>query len=309
MNEIRVFSPATVANLSCGFDILGACLDKVGDELVVRKTKKKGIVITKITGQELSKDITVNVAGVSALALLRETEVECGFEIEIHKGVKPGSGIGSSAASAAGSVFAINQLLGKPYSNKELIKFAMEGEKAACGSLIADNVAAALLGGFTFVKDGLNHDYFKLCTPPELFFTIIHPQIEIKTSDSRAILVKEVSLEKMTEQSANIGAFIAGLYSDNYELIARSMVDSVIEPLRSTLIPKFNDIKEISLSNGALACGISGSGPSIFALSKGFSTANDIALAMKKVYSKTDLEYDIHISPINDEGIKIIKVK
>ena len=193
MNEIRIFSPASIANLSCGYDILGVCLDKVGDEILVRKTKKRGVVITKITGQKLSKDIRLNVAGVSASALLNETEVDCGFEIEIHKGIKPGSGIGSSAASSAGSVFAINQLIGKPYSNKELVKFAMEGEKAASGSLHADNVAAVLLGGFTFVRNSSKNDYFKLNSPIELAFTIIHPQIEIKTSDSRAIVKKLVN--------------------------------------------------------------------------------------------------------------------
>jgi homoserine kinase len=309
MNEIRVFSPATVANLSCGFDILGACLDKVGDEIVVRKKRERGIVITKVTGQKLTKDININVAGVSASALLKETDVNCGFEIEIHKGVKPGSGIGSSAASAAGSVFAINQLIGKPYSNKELIKFAMEGEKVACGSLIADNVAAALLGGFTFVRDGSAYDYFKLSTPSELVFTIIHPQIEVRTKDSRAILKKDISLKEMTEQSANIGSFIAGLYTEDYELIGRSIKDNVIEPLRSKLIPKFNELQKTSLSNGALGCGISGSGPSVFALSKGFSTANNIALSMKEIYDKIDIEFDIHVSPINDIGIKIIEIK
>ena len=308
MKEIRVFSPATVANLSCGFDILGACLDKVGDEIVVRKTKKKGVVISRVTGQKITKDININVAGVSASALLKETDVDCGFEIEIHKFIKPGSGIGSSAASAAGSVFAINQLIGKPYSNNELIKFAMQGEKAACGSLIADNVAAVLLGGFTFVRDSLKYDYFKLPTPSELVFTIIHPQIEIRTEDSRAILKKDISLKQMTEQSANIGSFIVGLYTEDYKLISRSIEDNVIEPFRSTLIPEFNELQKTSLLNGALGCGISGSGPSVFALSKGFSTANNIALSMQKVYDKLDIGYDIHVSSINDIGIKIIEV-
>jgi homoserine kinase len=307
MNEIRIFTPASIANLSCGYDILGVCLDKVGDEMVVRKTKKRGVVITKITGQKLSKDIRLNVAGVSATALLNKTEVDCGFEIEIHKGIKPGSGIGSSAASSAGSVFAINQLIGQPYTNKELIKFAMHGEMVASGSKHADNVAAVLLGGFTFVRDSLKNDCFKLNTPIEIAFTIIHPKIVLKTKDSRAVVKSQVLMNDVIEQSANLGAFISGLYTENYDLIGRSIKDVIVEPLRSVLIPKFEEIKFASINAGALGCGISGSGPSIFAISKGVTTAQKVGNAMKKIYDKLDLDYDVHVSCVNDKGIQILQ--
>ena len=306
MNEIKVFAPASIANLSCGYDILGVCLDNIGDEITVRKTKKKGVVIKKVSGQKLSTDISLNVAGVSATALLNETKVNCGFEIEIHKGIKPGSGIGSSAASSAGSVFAINKLIGEPYTNKELIKFAMCGEMAASGSKHADNVAAVLLGGFTFVRDSTKNDYFKLNTPIEIAFTVIHPKIELKTKDSRAILKDKVLMKNLTEQSANLGAFISGLYTEDYDLIGRSLKDVVIEPLRSVLIPKFEKIKSVSINSGALGCGISGSGPSVFAMSKGVTTAKNVGNAMKKIYNKLDLDYDVHISCVNDIGIKIL---
>ena len=306
MNEIKVFAPASIANLSCGYDILGVCLDNIGDEITVRKTKKKGVVIKKVSGQKLSTDISLNVAGVSATALLNETKVNCGFEIEIHKGIKPGSGIGSSAASSAGSVFAINKLIGEPYTNKELIKFAMCGEMAASGSKHADNVAAVLLGGFTFVKNSTENDYFKLNTPIEIAFTVIHPKIELKTKDSRAVVKDKVSMKNMIEQSANLGAFISGLYTEDYELIGRSIKDVIIEPLRSVLIPKFEEIKLVSINSGALGCGISGSGPSVFAMSKGVTTAKNVGNAMKKIYDKLDLDYDVHISCVNDIGIKIL---
>ncbi len=306
MNEIKVFAPASIANLSCGYDILGVCLDNIGDEITVRKTKKKGVVIKKVSGQKLSTDISLNVAGVSATALLKETKVSCGFEIEIHKGIKPGSGIGSSAASSAGSVFAINKLIGEPYTNKELIKFAMCGEMAASGSKHADNVAAVLLGGFTFVKNSNENDYFKLNTPIEIAFTIIHPKIELKTKDSRAVVKDKVSMKNLIEQSANLGAFISGLYTEDYDLIGRSTKDVIIEPLRSVLIPKFEEIKLVSINSGALGCGISGSGPSIFAMSKGVTTAKNVGNAMKKIYDKLDLDYDVHISCVNDIGIKIL---
>ena len=306
MNEIKVFAPASIANLSCGYDILGVCLDNIGDEITVRKTKKKGVIIKQVSGQKLSTDISINVAGVSATALLNETKVNCGFEIEIHKGIKPGSGIGSSAASSAGSVFAINKLIGEPYTSKELIKFAMCGEMAASGSKHADNVAAVLLGGFTFVRDSIENDYFKLNTPIEIAFTVIHPKIELKTKDSRAVVKDKVSMKNMIEQSANLGAFISGLYTEDYELIGRSIKDVIIEPLRSVLIPKFEEIKLVSINSGALGCGISGSGPSVFAMSKGVTTAKNVGNAMKKIYDKLDLDYDVHISCVNDIGIKIL---
>lgn len=307
MKEIKVFSPASIANLSCGYDILGVCLDNVGDEITVKKTRKKGITIKKVTGEKLSTDISINVAGVSASALLNETKVDCGFEIEIHKGIKPGSGIGSSAASSAGSVYAINKLIGEPYTNKELIKFAMCGEMAASDSKHADNVAAILLGGFTFVRNSIENDYFKLNTPPEIVFTVIHPKIVLKTKDSRAVVTKQVSMKDMIEQSANLGAFVSGLYTENYNLIGRSIKDIIIEPLRSVLIPKFQEIKSASISTGALGCGISGSGPSVFAMSKGLTTAKNVGNSMKKIYDSLDLDYDVHISFVNDKGIKIIK--
>jgi homoserine kinase len=309
MKEIKIFSPASIANLSCGFDILGVCLNDIGDEIVVRKTKEKGIKILKVTGQKLTLDVNKNVAGVSALALLKETNVDCGFEIEIHKGIKPGSGIGSSAASSAGSVFAINQLIGKPYSSKELIKFALEGEKIASGAAHADNVSAVLLGGFVFVRDSLNFDIFKLNNPIDLAFTILHPQIEVKTSESRALVQRPVTLDKLITQSANLGAFISGLYKEDYNLISRSIKDVVIEPIRSILIPEFEKIKEISLSNNALGFGISGSGPSVFAMSKGLVNAKKIGDLLKEKYRELGFSFDIHTSTVNEKGIKIIKIK
>ncbi len=250
-----------------------------------------------------------NVAGVSALALLKETNVDYGFEIEIHKGIKPGSGIGSSAASSAGSVFAINELIGKPYSSKELIKFALEGEKIASGAAHADNVSAVLLGGFIFVRDSLNFDIFKLKTPIDLAFTILHPQIEVKTSESRALLQRPITLDNMITQSANLGAFISGLYNEDYNLISRSIKDVVVEPIRSILIPEFDKLKEISLSNNALGFGISGSGPSVFAMSKGLVNAKKIRDLLKVNYSKLGLSFDIHTSSVNEKGIQIIKIK
>jgi homoserine kinase len=306
MTEIKLFCPATIANLSCGFDVLGLCLATAGDEMIVRKSDVKGVRITKIVGADLPLETENNVAGVAALAMLEEVETEFGFEIEIYKNIKAGSGIGSSAASSAGAVFGINELLGRPFTRKELVKFAMQGEKLASGNAHADNVAPALLGGFTLVRSSNPLDIIKIKSPSELYATVVHPQIELKTSDARSVLKQTVSLKSAITQWGNVGGLVAGLYTEDYELIGRSLHDEIIEPIRSMLIPGFDLIKQTAYENGALGSGISGSGPSIFALSKGKENADKIAKAMSAVYEEMNLPYEIHVSKVNDEGMKII---
>ena len=306
MNEIKIFCPATIANLSCGFDVLGLCLETAGDEMIIRKSDVKGIRITKIVGADLPLETEKNVAGVSALAMLEAFDTEFGFEIEIYKHIKAGSGLGSSAASSAGAVFGINELLGRPFTRKELVLFAMQGEKLASGNAHADNVAPALLGGFTLVRSSNPLDIIKIESPSELYATVVHPQIELKTSDARSVLKQTVSLKSAITQWGNVGGLIAGLYTQDYDLIGRSLHDEIVEPLRSVLIPGFDLIKQTALENGALGSGISGSGPSIFALSKGKETADKIAKAMSAVYDEMNLPYEIHVSKVNDQGMKII---
>jgi len=307
MEQIKIFSPATIANVSCGFDVLGLALDTIGDIMIIRKVAKKGISITKISPQNLPLETHKNVAGVAALALLSETYSDFGFEIEIEKRIKPGSGIGSSAASSAGAVWAINELLGKPFNSTDLVRFAMEGERLATGVAHADNVAPALFGGFTLVRSYSPLDVISIPTPNELYVTVIHPQIEVKTADAREILKTTVPLKDAIKQWGNVGGLISGLYTEDYNLIGRSLEDFIIEPIRSILIPAFDSVKQQSLNAGALGCGISGSGPSIFALSKGEETAKKVAKVMKSVYDKVGIEYDIHVSKINKQGIKILE--
>jgi len=307
MKEIRLFCPATIANLSCGFDVLGLCLDTIGDEMVVRKTVEKEIRITKIVGADLPLETEKNVAGVAAMTMVSGLDLDFGFEIEIYKNIKAGSGIGSSAASASGIVFGINELLGKPFSMKDLVPFAMEGEKLASGSAHADNVAPALLGGFVLIRSYNPLDIIRIESPDELYATVIHPQIELKTSDARSVLKQNVTLKQAVIQCGNLGGLISGLYTEDYDLIGRSLQDEIVEPLRSMLIPGFDSVKTKALEAGALGGGISGSGPSIFALSKGKHTAEKVATAMSKVYDEMNLKYEIHVSKINSGGIKIIK--
>ncbi|WP_405413830.1 homoserine kinase [Maribacter sp. Asnod1-A12] len=305
-NEIKVFCPATVANVSCGFDVLGVALDSVGDDMVVRKVSKKGIYITKLTGQDLPKETLNNVAGVAGNAFLLASDYDGGFEIEIDKKIKPGSGIGSSAASSAGAVWAMNHLLGNPFSKTQLVKFAMEGERLASDVAHADNVAPALFGGFTLVRSYSPLDVIDIPAPSELYVTIIHPQIEIKTSDSRKILKTTISMETGIKQWGNVGGLVAGLFKEDYDLIGRSLEDHIVEPIRSILIPGFDEVKKVSLEAGALGSGISGSGPSIFAFSKGNETAIKVGDAMKTVYDKIGIAYEIHVSKINMEGVKLL---
>ncbi|MDB2702318.1 homoserine kinase [Flavobacteriaceae bacterium] len=307
MKEIKLFAPATVANVSCGFDVLGFCLDPIGDEMIIRKTDQPGVRITKIVGQDLPLVTKKNVAGVAAEALLASLETPYGFEIEIYKNIKAGSGIGSSAASATGAVFGINELLGRPYSRKELIQFAMKGEELASGVGHADNVSPALLGGFTLVRCNEPVDVIALPSPSELYATIIHPKIELRTADARSVLKKKIPLSKAIEQWGNLAALVSGLHTDDYSLISRSLVDVVIEPERSPLIPFFNDLKAAAVNAGALGSGISGSGPSIYALSRGEETAQKVRQQMEEVFLPMNIDFNTYVSKINAEGIKIIE--
>ncbi len=311
MKEIKIFAPATIANISCGFDVLGCCLDTIGDEMIIRKTPEKGVKITKIVGMNLPYETNNNVAGVAALALLNKlgNKIDFGFEIEIYKNIKPGSGIGSSAASAAGAVFAINEILGKPFSKLQLVEFARKGEELACGSPIADNVAPAIFGGFTLVNSTDPLSILQLPTLKDLYATIVHPQIEIKTSDSRAVLPNKILLEDGVKQWANVGAFVHALHTNDYDLLSKSLTDHVVEPYRSKLIPEFDKIKKTALKEGALGCGISGSGPSIFTFSKGIQIANNVSNKLSSIFLNTHIKSNHYISKINTQGIKILSIK
>ncbi|WP_339650698.1 homoserine kinase [uncultured Salegentibacter sp.] len=306
MDKIKLFAPATVANLSCGFDVLGCCLDGVGDEMIISKNSAQKLRITKITGQDLPLEVEENVAGVAANAMLAELNEKQGFDIEIKKNIKAGSGIGSSAASAAGAVFGINKLLGEPFSANQLIKFAMEGERLASGNAHADNVAPALLGGFTLVKSYEPLEIISLPGLPELRMLILHPLIELKTRDSRSVIRQNVELKKAISQWGNLAALVSALYTQDYELLGRSLKDEIIEPVRSILIPYFDELKNLAAANGALGFGISGSGPSVFAMCKGDTVAEKVKAEFQEFYQDKNIDFDLHLSKINPEGIKIL---
>jgi len=306
MSSIKVFSPATVSNVACGFDILGFPLESIGDEMIVTKSNIKGITITNIEGYDLPYDVNKNVAGISALAMLKDLGYDGGFDIEIFKNIKPGSGIGSSGASSVSSVFAINELLGNPYSKFDLIRFAMKGEELSSASMHADNVAPAILGGFNLVKSIFPLEVLQIPTPSDLCAVIIHPQIEIKTSDSRSLLPSKVLLSDATKQLSSLGSLVHALHLSDYKLIGSCLKDYLIEPHRSKLIPCFDELKTNAIESGALGCSISGSGPSVFALTKGLKIANKVEKSFSSIYEKTNISYETYVSKISSKGVSII---
>lgn len=309
--EVRIFAPASVANVSCGFDVMGFALEAPGDEIVVRPAAGNSVVIESITGDEglLPTDALKNTASVAVQKLLDHLGFESGIEIEVHKQMPLGSGLGSSAASSAGAVLAVNQLLGEPLNRKELLPFAAEGERVACGTAHYDNVGPSLLGGFVFIRSSDPLDIFNLPFPESFYAVIVHPQIEIKTEDTRRILRNDISLGQAVKQWGNVGGLVAGLINKDPDLIARSMEDVIIEPIRSVLIPGYDAVKKAALDSGAVGAGIAGSGPSVFALAPDRETAVKVSNTMKKELDNIGLPSDEYISRINTKGAKVIDVK
>ncbi|QQS31599.1 MAG: homoserine kinase [Acidobacteriota bacterium] len=307
MDAIRVHSPATVSNVVCGFDCLGFALSEPYDDITLRLIDEPVIRISHNDSFGLPTEPERNVAGVALRAMLDAIDKEVGFDVEIAKGIKPGSGIGSSAASACGAVVAANELLGRRFSKLELIEFAMAGEMLASGSRHADNLAPCIFGGFVLVRSSQPLDVIELDHPP-LFATVLHPQIEIKTSEARAILPREVPLAAAVRNWSNLGAFVAALNNGDTEMLSRAMRDEIIEPARSSLIPGFDDVKNAGIAAGAIGGGISGSGPSMFMISATQETAQSVAKAMSDVYSGIGIEFHTYVSAIDPNGVKMSAV-
>lgn len=308
--KIYVFAPATVANVGPGFDIFGLALENIGDEMEVSMREDNLLKIHPIEGYEdLPVDPDENVAGVAIKSMLKRLSIKQGFEIKIRKLVMPGSGLGSSASSSAAAVYAANELLGRPFKKNELVQFAMEGERATSGKAHADNVAPSLLGGFTLVRSYQPLDVVNIPFPKNLYVAVVHPQIEVKTADSKRILRSAVDMTVAISQWGNVAGLVAGLASGDFGLIGRSLEDHIVEPVRSILIPGYGGAKKQALKAGALGCNISGSGPSIFALCEGKDVAEKVGEAFSSYYTKINIDHKVYTSAINSEGAKTIKTK
>lgn len=305
MKKVKLQIPATIANMVCGFDILGMAINDPYDEMEVSLSDQPGVRISHTDNFNLPTDPDKNVSGVSLLALMQEYEKPIGFDLIIHKNIKPGSGLGSSAAAAAGAVVAANHLLGNIFTKEDLVRFAMNGEKLASGVKHADNIAPCIYGGITLIRSIFPLDIISI-SAPDLYVTVVHPQIEVKTSDARQILRKEILLKDAIYQWGNIAGLVIGLMKNDIALIGRSLEDVIIEPVRSMLIPGFDEVKKKSKAAGALGGGISGSGPSIFMLSENESTAKMVEEVMIEIYNKIGIEFKTYVTEINMEGVKIL---
>jgi homoserine kinase len=302
---LQIFAPATVANVACGFDVMGFALNAPGDQISIALNGCGHIRLCDETPYQLPLQPDKNVTTVALQAMLDAMQSHQGFDITFLSKIMPGSGVGSSAASAAAGVFGANELLGRPFSRRELVAFAMQGEKAASGSAHADNVAPALMGGFTLVRSYAPLDVIAIPSPP-IFAAVVHPQIEVRTSDSRRILRQEVTIKKAVEQWGNVAGLVAGLFMNDYALIGRSLHDAIVEPVRALLIPEFYAIKQAALDAGALGCSISGSGPSIFTLCQTEVVAHQVAQAMQHGFARVGIDNHTFVSPINKEGTRVV---
>lgn len=305
METIKIKSPGTVANLVCGFDILGLALNEPADGMELSLLDKPEVIIYNRDNYNLPTDPVKNVAGVVLLSIMEKTGGNIGFSLTIEKHIMPGSGIGSSAASAAGAAVAANHLLGNIFSNDELVQFAMNGEKLASGVKHADNIAPCIYGGVTLVRSIHPLDIVSI-PAPDMFVTVVHPQIEVRTADARQILKQQVLLKDAIKQWGNIAGLVTGLMKADYELIGRSLEDVIIEPVRSILIPGFDELKSKCKEAGALGGGISGSGPSVFMLSKNETIARDVESVMKDVYNRIGVQYNTYVTTINNKGVEIL---
>lgn len=304
-NSIKVFAPATVANVVCGYDVLGFAVNEPGDEVIMSLTEGKGIVISKITGDDakLPLNPAKNTVSASVQHYLNHIgKPDLGVDIELHKKMPIGSGLGSSSASTVAGLFAINSLMGNLLTNKELVPFAMKGEELACGYGHADNVAPALMGGFVLIRSYQPLDIISLPFPEEMHAAIVYPEVDVPTKDARQMIRSKVLLKDAVTQWGNVAGLVSGLFMKDYDLIGRSMTDILVEPTRSILIPDFYKLRTIAMKAGAVGFGISGSGPSVFALTKDADTANKITERLKQHLQSISINSLSFVSEVNKKG-------
>lgn len=308
MKSAKVFAPASIGNLSCGFDVFGLAVCSPGDEVLIKLTDSHEVHVEAIHGDQgqLPKEAAQNTAGIAVIEYLKSIRSDQGVSITLYKKLPLGSGMGSSAASAVAAVVGINHLMGNLKKKEELLPFVMEAERVACGSAHADNGAPCLLGGLVLVRQNHPLDIISIPTPKDLMCALVHPQIEVRTKDARSVLKQTIELKDGIKQWANTAALVAGMMKGDYDLIGRSLVDSVAEPLRADLIPGFHRVKKAALQNGALGCGISGSGPTIFCLCRGEENAFRAGHAIQQEFNAMGLQSEAYFSPVNNEGTRLI---
>ncbi|MDB5030990.1 homoserine kinase [Mucilaginibacter sp.] len=308
-DSIQVFAPATVANVVCGFDVLGFAVNEPGDEVIMRVTDKPGITISKITGDDgrLPLDPAKNTVSISVKHYLESIDrTDLGLDIELHKKMPIGSGLGSSSASTVAGLFAAKTLLGDDCDPIKLLPFAMKGEEMACGHGHADNVAPALFGGFVLIRSYEPLDVVRLPHPKGLYCAIIFPDVDVPTREARQIIRTKINMKDAVTQWGNIAGLVSGLFMGDIDLIGRSMQDVLVEPVRSMLIPDFYKMREMAMELGAVSFGISGSGPSVFAFTRDEATAHAITQKLQQHLTNIKIGSNGYVSPINDAGPRVI---
>ena len=305
-DSVKIFGPATVSNVGPGFDLLGFALEEPGDEMIIQRNTLGRMVLKDESGYKLPLDPASNIAALAARSLLKEAEASESFDIIFSRKIKPGSGIGSSAASCVAAVVGINELLGNPFSIEALIPFAMEGEVAASGSWHADNIAPALLGGFVLIRGYDPMDIKHIPYPNDLWCALVHPALEIKTMESRKLIPEQVSLKTALNQAGNLAGLIAGLATSDYALISRSVQDHFAEPFRTSTLPDFGHLREKALDAGSIGTGLSGSGPSVFSLCRGKEVAQEVGNAKLAHFRDRGIDCNLYISSVSEAGCRII---
>lgn len=305
--NVRVFAPGTVANMGCGFDVMGMTLNGVGDIVSVSVSEGDGLSIENRSSVELPSDLDKNVITPAVRALMKEFGEPRMIEVVVEHKISPGSGIGSSAASSAAAVYALNEALGCPFTPEKLVEFAMEGEKLISGGTPhADNVGPAILGGVVLMRGYEPLDIVRLPVPDNFFCSVVHPDIMVSTKDARAVLPKEITLRLAVKQWGNVAGLVAGLALKDVYLIGRAMVDSVIEPHRKQFIPGFDALRADALAAGALSVNISGSGPSVFAVSPDMDTASRVGEVMSRHFSDMGIGSDLYVGTVSNEGARVL---
>ena len=305
-NEVKVFGPATVSNVGPGFDLMGFALESPGDEITIRRNETGTLLLVDESGCNLPLDPAKNVAAVAVRALLDDLGNSEGFDLIFTKKINPGSGVGSSAASCVAAVMGVNHLLGEPFETAALIPYAMEGEMIASGAVHADNIAPALLGGFTLIRGYDPLDIKHIPYPGDLWCTVVHPGLEIKTMESRKLIPKELPLETALQQCGNLAGLVAGLTTSDYGLISRSVTDLIAEPYRTQQLPGFKKLRSRALKAGSLGTGLSGSGPSVFSLCRGEEMATLVGRVMEEHFTEINIGSSLYVSKISEAGCRII---
>jgi homoserine kinase len=313
-SRLRVFAPATIANLGPGFDVLGLALERPGDVVEGEVASRPGVEIVQVTGDggALGTDPDRNVVGRAAADVLRRAEGERpvrGLRLWLHKQMPLASGLGSSGASSVAGAYAANELLGRPLTTAELLLSAMEGERAAAGSPHADNVAPSLIGGVVLIRSYEPLEIVSLPIPGALWIAVAHPHIELSTSEARAVVrAHRFAVADAVANLGNLGAFVAALHSGDLALLGRSVEDALVEPLRAPLIPGFAQVKAAARGAGGLGCSIAGAGPSVFAFCADEAAAGRVGAAMCTAFrAATGRDCDVYVSRINPEGARVVR--